>query len=72
MEKSQNRKKSKKINTNNNISKMMKLMGKITTRNHKRIITSKTLNKIKNRDKNNMNKNLQKNPKGKKKYKSLK
>ena len=71
MEKSQNRKKSKKINTNNNISKMMKLMGKITTRNHKRIITSKTLNKTTNRYINSMNKNLQ-NPKGKKKFKSLK
>lgn len=60
MGKPQNRKKSNKINMNNNISKMMKLMLKIRRRNHKKII------------KNSMNKNLQKNPKGKKKFKILK
>lgn len=46
MGKPQNRKKSNKINMNNNISKMMKLMLKIRRRNHKKII------------KNSMNKSL--------------
>ena len=46
MGKPQNRKKSNKINMNNNISKMMKLKLKIRRRKHKKII------------KNSMNKSL--------------